>query len=127
MLSKESHGSKPQTMSNAAPLMAFTTCPDASTAEGIAAQLVEARLAACVTIVPGATSIYQWQGAIEKESEMLLLIKTTGERWDALCETLAAAHPYEVPELVATPLTQVSAPYLEWLRQAVEENPPCNG
>lgn len=114
-------------MEDAQPLIAFTTCPDTATAERLAEQVVEQRLAACATIIPDAISIYRWQEAVEKESEVLLLIKTTAPRWDALQKTLETSHPYDVPELIAIPLTHVAAPYLGWLRQALEENPVCDG
>lgn len=99
-----------------APLLCLSTCPDDATAAAIARVLVEERLAACVNRVSGVASTYRWQGAIRDEGEILLLIKTTRERFDALRARLIALHPYEVPELVAFEIAAGHAPYLDWLR-----------
>lgn len=107
--------------------MVLCTCPDTATAERLAEMVVGKRLAACVNIVPGITSVYSWQDTIEKEAEVLLMIKTTKARWEALQSTLVAAHPYEVPEVVAAPLTHGTTPYFAWLRKAVAEDPSCAG
>ena len=114
-------------MSEATPLLVLSSCPDAETAERLATLLVERRLAACVNIVPAITSIYRWQGAVEKEAEVLLLLKTTEERWDELQSALCLAHPYDVPEVIAVPLTLAANPYVKWLREAVEEKSTCAG
>ena len=95
--------------------VAISTAPDADTGARIAQALVEERLAACVNVVPGIRSIYRWQGAIEDEQEVLLVIKTHAERVAALAERLCALHPYEVPELLAFPVETGLAPYLQWL------------
>lgn len=95
--------------------VAISTAPDAETGARIAQTLVEERLAACVNVVPGIRSIYRWQGAIEDDREVLLLIKTHAERIDALAERLGTLHPYEVPELLALPVETGLAGYLEWV------------
>lgn len=95
--------------------VAISTAPDAATGARIAQVLVEERLAACVNVVPGVRSIYRWQGAIEDEQEVLLVIKTHAERVAALAERLCALHPYDVPELLALPVDAGLAPYLEWV------------
>ena len=95
--------------------VAISTAPDADTGARIAQALVEERLAACVNVVPGIRSIYRWQGAIEDEQEVLLVIKTHAERMTALAERLCALHPYDVPELLALPVETGLAPYLQWL------------
>lgn len=77
--------------------------------------LVEARVAACVTIVPGARSIYRWQGAIESASECLLIVKSSRRLFDRLRATLEAAHTYEVPEVLAIPVVAGAPNYLNWL------------
>jgi periplasmic divalent cation tolerance protein len=97
------------------PLLALCTCPDRATADRLASALVDEQLAACVNILPGATSVYRWEGRIERESEALLLIKTVAERFDALQERLALLHPYEVPEIIATPITAGLPAYLSWI------------
>jgi periplasmic divalent cation tolerance protein len=95
--------------------VALSTAPDGETAARIARTLVEERLAACVNVVPAVRSIYRWQGRVEDDAEVLLVIKTRAERVDALAERLRALHPYELPELVALPVAAGSAPYLDWL------------
>lgn len=73
-------------------------------AEAIATTLVEQRLAACVNVIPGVTSIYTWKGKVEREGETTLLIKTRAARVQALTEAIQAVHPYEVPEIIALPV-----------------------
>ncbi len=99
--------------------VAISTAPDAETGARIAQVLVEERLAACVNVVPGIRSIYRWQGAIEDDREVLLLIKTRAERIDALAERLSALHPYEVPELLALPVDAGLDRYLQWVTSEV--------
>ena len=98
-----------------AALLCLSTCPDDASAERIARLLVEERLAACVNRVAGVASTYRWQGAIHDETEVLLLIKTTRERFDALRKRLLELHPYELPELVALDIADGYAPYLDWV------------
>jgi periplasmic divalent cation tolerance protein len=99
----------------AGPLLVLSTVASAEDAERIAAALVEGELAACVSLLPSVRSIYRWKGTLEREEEHLLLIKTRGERFDDLRSALVALHPYEVPEVVALPIVDGHAPYLEWL------------
>lgn len=96
-------------------LICFTTCPDDAVATGIAENLVSKHLAACVNIVPNVRSIYKWQGKIESENEVLLMIKTTRARYSALQSALAEQHPYELPELVAVSLSAGMPAYLDWV------------
>jgi periplasmic divalent cation tolerance protein len=77
--------------------------------------LVVARLAACVQILPEVESVYHWQGKIERTPEILLLAKTTQANFAALETTVRSLHSYETPEIIALPMTEASAPYLEWL------------
>ena len=97
------------------PLLCLSTCPDDETAAWIARTLVEDKLAACVNRVPGIASTYRWQGEIRQDTEVLLVIKTTRERFDDLRQRLAEMHPYEVPELVAFDIAEGLPAYLEWL------------
>lgn len=101
-------------------LLCLTTCPDAASAERIAAALVEEHLAACVTIVPGLRSVYRWQGAIERADEHLLLIKTTADEYPALQARLQTLHPYELPELLAVEAVDGLPAYLQWVADAVQ-------
>jgi periplasmic divalent cation tolerance protein len=84
-------------------------------AERLARELVERSLAACVQIGPGVTSVYRWQGALEKSAEKLLLIKSCSGLFAALEAAIKARHPYQVPEIIALPVSDGHAPYLEWL------------
>ncbi|MGA0588412.1 divalent-cation tolerance protein CutA [Dyella sp. KRB-257] len=97
-------------------LLCLSTCPDPATAAAIAGVLVDESLAACVNQLPGVRSTYRWQGAVHTDEEVLLVIKTTAGRFDALKTRLLALHPYELPELVALPVTDGHAPYLDWVR-----------
>lgn len=96
-------------------LIVLSTVARAEDGERIGRALVERGLAACVNVVPGLVSIYRWKGAVEREEERLLLIKTRRETFPALREALVSMHPYEVPEVLALPIADGHAPYLEWL------------
>nr|XP_054510258.1 protein CutA homolog [Agelaius phoeniceus] len=98
---------------------AFVTCPNLSVATELARSLVQQRLAACVNIIPGVTSVYTWQGKLEEDSEVLLMIKTRSSRVPALSDFVRSHHPYEVPEVVALPVAQGNPPYLRWVRDSV--------
>jgi periplasmic divalent cation tolerance protein len=95
--------------------LVLCTCPDATTAGTLARTLVEERLAACVNAIGGVASTYRWNGAVETADEVLLVIKTTSERLEAMQARLVAAHPYEVPEIVAIEPAAGFAPYLAWI------------
>ena len=90
------------------------TVPDEATAERLATGLVEERLAACVNAIPGVKSFYRWQGKVEADTELQLVIKTRGERFDELAAWISENHPYEVPEIVAIPAARVSEAYFAW-------------
>jgi periplasmic divalent cation tolerance protein len=100
--------------------LASTSTAKAEDAGRIATQLVERKLAACVQIVEPITSVYRWEGKIESEREILLLIKTTQDLISRIAELLDEIHPYEVPELVATPIVAGSTAYLSWLEDSVQ-------
>lgn len=101
------------------PIVVLTTCPDEAAASRIARNLVESGLAACVSRVGPVHSTYRWQGAIQDEPEVLLVIKTVTPRYSELEMRLKSLHPYEVPEIIALSVTSGSAEYLGWLRGAV--------
>ncbi len=96
-------------------LLALSTCPDAETAAHIARTLVEEKLAACVNRVPGVTSTYRWEGEVQDDAEVLLLIKTTRECFEALRTRLVELHPYSLPELIALDIADGLSAYLDWL------------
>jgi periplasmic divalent cation tolerance protein len=104
-------------------LIVMTTLPSLDQAEILASQAVESRLAACVQILPEITSVYAWDGRLMKETEYLLLIKTTAERWDELQAMISANHPYDVPEIAAIEASQVSEPYRKWLTTETTADP----
>jgi len=101
----------------------FSTCPTQESAERIARGVVEARLAACVNVVPGLRSYYEWQGQIEVSDEYLLVIKSRVELFDALQNMITSQHPYELPEVIAVPISTGFPPYLAWLAANMRTTP----
>ncbi len=95
----------------------LVTVPDREAGQRIAEAVVEERLAACVNRVPGLSSIYRWQGRVERAAEELLLIKTRRALTDAATERIRALHPYSVPEIIALPIVAGSQAYLDWIGQ----------
>lgn len=104
-------------------LVVLVTAPDHDVAERIARALVEERLAACANLVAGVTSIFRWKDSIERENEVLVVLKTTAAELDALRRRAVELHPYEVPEVVALAVEAGHAPYLEWVRASVGSGP----
>lgn len=96
-------------------MVVLCTAPDAIAAEKVARALLEARVAACVNVVPGVRSLYWWKGAVQDDTELLLVIKTRARMLELLEETIRANHPYEVPEILALPVRAGAASYLDWL------------
>ncbi len=103
-------------------MIAYCTCPDTASADTLARALVEDRLAACVSQLAGTRSTYRWHGALEHSEEVLLMIKTTDDRLDALVSRVHSLHPYELPELVAVEAVGGLAPYLDWVVQQTRED-----
>jgi len=99
-------------------LLVYVTFPDAGVAEAVVRQAVEQRFAACGNVVSGLRSIYRWRGAVQTAEEVLVLFKTTAANWSGLQQCILSSHPYEVPEIVATPIHQGNAPYLDWVRDS---------
>jgi len=96
-------------------LVVLTTAPNIEEAESLAEKIVEAKLAACVQVLPEMKSFYFWKGAVQKEPEHLLLIKTLPEKYEALQSFILENHSYDVPEIVALQASEVSETYLDWL------------
>ncbi|HEY5636041.1 MAG TPA: divalent-cation tolerance protein CutA [Burkholderiales bacterium] len=92
-----------------------TNLPDAASAAELAESLVGQRLAACVNVLAPCRSVYRWKGALHREEEVPLLIKTTASRYAALEAAIRAGHPYELPEIVAVPVEHGLAAYLDWV------------
>jgi len=98
-------------------LVVLITAPSMEVAEKLAHALVEARLAACVNLLPAVQSIYRWEGQVQSEQEILMLVKTRLELFESqLVPAVQALHPYQVPEIVALPLVAGSQSYLDWIR-----------
>jgi periplasmic divalent cation tolerance protein len=102
-------------------ILILSTVDSMEVARTIAGALVEAEEAACVNIVPGIQSIYRWQGKICDEAEVLLLIKSKRELFDAINSRIHSLHPYQVPEVIAIPIEAGDSAYLQWLHDSVQK------
>ncbi len=102
-------------------VLVVTTLPDRAVAERLARRLVESRLAACVGLAPTA-SIYHWRGQVETADEVTLTAKTLASRYREAEAAILAEHPYELPEILAIPVTDGHLPYLRWIE--AETTPP---
>lgn len=98
-------------------VVVLVTAPDADVARPLARALVDEGLAACVNVLPGVRSVYRWQGAVEESDESLLLIKLGRAGLERLTDRVRALHPYDVPEIVALPVTGGLTEYIEWVRR----------
>jgi periplasmic divalent cation tolerance protein len=96
-------------------IVILSTCATEEEAERLARLLVDARLAACVSVIPRMRSFYRWEGAVESSDECLLVIKSSRELFDSVRARIETAHSYEVPELLALPVVDGAANYMNWL------------
>lgn len=96
-------------------LLVISNLPDRASAEKLANDLVEKRLAACINILSPCQSVYRWKGAVQSDTEHPMLIKTTRERYAQLEAAIRAGHPYELPEIIALPLAAGLPAYLDWV------------
>ena len=96
-------------------LLVISTFPDIDKAKMLAHQIVEKQLVACCNIVPGVTSIYRWEGELSEDQECLLIMKTSSSQYQQLEEFIKHHHPYDIPELVAVPVTTGLEEYLSWV------------
>lgn len=101
-------------------LIVLTTVPNVAEAETLAGKIIEAKLAACVQILPQMKSVYFWEGAVQTDAENLLLIKTLPEKYAELEKFIQSNHIYDVPEIVALAPEKVSAAYLSWLKDYLD-------
>ena len=99
-------------------LVVLMTAPDRDEANRIAEMLVNSRLAACVQVLPEIHSVYRWKGEVERNTETLLLAKTTSDKFDELDRAVREIHSYDTPEIVALPVSAASEPYLKWLLES---------
>lgn len=104
----------------AQPLVVITTLGREAEARTFVTGLLQERVIACGTLLPGATSIYRWEGAVTEAHEVVVLLKTDQTRWEALRAAVERRHPYRVPELLALPVTRGLARYLTWLASEVD-------
>lgn len=100
------------------PQVVFITAGTLQEAESIARALVEERLAACVNVLPGVTSIYRWEDKLQRDAEVLLVVKTTEANLPSLIQRVHELHSYQVPEIIALPITGGSPEYLTWLLES---------
>jgi len=98
-------------------ILVLCTVPDEASAKKIAGDLITKRLAACVNMLPGLTSVYPWKGQIETSDELLLFIKSRRDRYPELEIAITENHPYELPEIISVPIAQGLAAYLNWIDQ----------
>ena len=103
-------------------LITLCTCPSQALAEEIANSLVEQEVAACINIIPNIISIYKWQGNVERDQEVLMLIKTDQSCYQKLEQAIITLHPYELPEIIAVPVEQGLAGYLNWVTQCTKKS-----
>jgi periplasmic divalent cation tolerance protein len=104
------------------PLLILTNVPDQATAEKLAQALIDNRAAACVNVLAPCRSIYRWQGRMETATEIPLLIKSTVANFPLVVEIVRARHPYDVPELIALPITHGLPAYLNWLATETDQD-----
>jgi periplasmic divalent cation tolerance protein len=102
-----------------------TTVGGRPAADTLAESAVTSRLAACAQVTGPVTSTYWWQGRVETEQEWMVLFKTRADRAQALVEHLRATHPYDVPEVLVTPVTGGNPAYLAWVAEEAAAGPPA--
>jgi periplasmic divalent cation tolerance protein len=100
-------------------LVCLVTAASLEEAHRIARALVEERLAACVNVLPGVRSVYRWEGTVEEAEEILLVVKTVPERFDAMRDRVLSLHSYQVPEVVALPVHAAASAYERWVQESV--------
>ncbi|XP_072487881.1 protein CutA homolog [Notamacropus eugenii] len=102
--------------------VAFVNCPNEQIAKDIARTILDKKLAACVNILPRASSLYFWKGEIEETTEILLLVKTKTSKIQELSNYISSIHPFEIPELFSLPIDQGNPLYLKWIEEGVAED-----
>ncbi len=100
-------------------ILVLTTADDPDLARRIASELIQNHEAACVTLVSGARSLYRWEGEVCDEAELVLLIKSVSERFEAVRSRIRKLHSYQMPEVIALPIVAGDPEYLDWLQKQV--------
>ena len=100
-------------------VVVLCTAPDEASAQDLAAKVLAEKWAACVTLLPGATSLYYWEGKLEQEYEVQMLLKTNRANQQALLDCLKSHHPYQTPELLVLPVLHGDNDYLTWLNASL--------
>lgn len=101
--------------------LVWVSWPDQATAQGAAKSLLSQQLAACISILPNVISHYTWENELCEENEVLMLIKTSANRYSELEASITALHPYEVPEIIASGIQQGYSPYLKWINESTQK------
>lgn len=101
-------------------IVILCTVPTQNIATSIARALVEKKIAACCNILPSITSVYEWQGKVETDDELLLIIKSTEENYKLIESEIIALHPYEVPEIIVLEISKGSQKYLSWITEVTK-------
>ena len=104
-------------------IVILSTCATAEEAERFARELVDARLAACINLIPRMRSFYRWKGTVETSEECLLLIKTSRPLFDSVRAVLEKTHSYEVPEAIALQIVEGAENYMNWLQASLQPDP----
>lgn len=99
--------------------MAFVTVPDMNVAKYIAGGLVREKFAACVNIIPGVTSVYEWENEVNEDPELILMIKTRTSSVNDVIDYVRENHPYDVAEVISSPIDKGNLPYLKWISDIV--------
>lgn len=103
-------------------VIVYVTAPNIKVAKEIGKTLVAEKLAACVSVIDNVHSIYHWQGKIEEEAEIILMIKTTSELISKIKAKILSIHPYEVPEIIVSPIIEGYSTYLNWISETTKQN-----
>jgi periplasmic divalent cation tolerance protein len=100
----------------------FVTADELDLARKIAEELVERRLVACVNIIPGIESIYRWQGAVQRDREVMMIMKTARYKFAEIEALVKQLHTYQLPEIIAVPIDHGSQEYLNWIQESISNN-----
>jgi periplasmic divalent cation tolerance protein len=100
-------------------LLIYCTVPSKEEANKIARLLVEKKLAACCSLIPGITSVYRWQNKVEESNEVLLLIKSSARVYEQLEKEIKMIHSYTVPEIIAIEIVEGSSAYIDWVKHSI--------